>query len=124
MQEDPWPEGANTALVDAFFGRMERAQEEYMRGKRYLFMHVLVVLPEWQGRGVGRRMLEWGVEVADGEGVECWLDASKAGLGLYKRLGWREVGETSIELEEWGGEKGERETVVQMVRKVGGVVDD
>jgi len=93
-----------------------------MRGERYLFMRGLCMLPEWQGNGVGRRLLEWGLEIADWEGVECWIDASAAGLALYRKLGWKEVGEVGevgevvADLGEWGGKEGHVERVVQLVR--------
>jgi len=114
---DPWSEGAKMVLVDAFFGAMHRAQEEHMKGKLYLFMHVLVVLPEWQRKSIGKRMLEWGLNVADQKGLESWIDVSPEGLGLYKKMGWKEVWEAEVDLGEWGGKKGENAKVVSLIRK-------
>ena len=115
--EMPWPRGVNLALVDAFSGEMQRARDEYMQGKSYLFMHELVVLPELQGRGIGTKLLEWGLRIADEKRLECWINASADGLSLYKKLGWKEVGQVSIDLGDWGGVKGKREVFVEMVRK-------
>ena len=91
-----------------------------MDGKPYILLHVLAVAPGWQGKGVGRRLLEWGLEIADREGWECWVDASREGVGLYRKVGWREVGEVRVDLGEWGGEEGVVERAVLMVRKPGG----
>ena len=91
-----------------------------MKGKPYLLVQELAVLPEWQRKGVGRRLLGWGLEKADAEGWECWLDASKKGEGLYRKFGFRDVGCVEVELGEWGGEEGIVERAVEMVRGVGG----
>ncbi len=88
-----------------------------MRGQAYLFMRLLVVLPSHQGRGIGRRMLEWGLEQADQLGVRAWIDASPAGLGLYKKLGWEEVSRLEIDLAEWGGKEGDRDVTVSLIRE-------
>ena len=111
-----WAPNSNTALIDAFLGEMKRRAEAHMRGKKYIFMHVLVVLPEYQAKGIGTKLLQWGLRIADDEKVECWIDASAMGKGLYKKLGWKEVGELSMDLGEWGGRKGFFETAVHLVR--------
>lgn len=113
-----WAEGANLGLIDTFMGEMRRREAKWMEGKRYCLMQSLCVLPKYQGKGLGTRMLQWGLEIADREGVECWIDASPMGLGLYKKLGWKEVGEIKVDLRDWGGKKGHVETVVNLVRSV------
>lgn len=45
------------------------------------------------------------------------MDASPASLGLYKKLGWVEVGRLVVELEEWGGKVGEKEVTVNLIRE-------
>lgn len=90
-----------------------------MRGQAYIFMRLLVVLPSFQNRGIGTRLLRWGLEHADQFDVKAWIDASPAGLGLYQKLGWEEVGRLVVELEEWGGKEGERDVTVSMVREPG-----
>ncbi len=88
-----------------------------MRGQAYLFMRLLVVHPSHQGRGIGRRMLEWGLEQADQLGVRAWIDASPAGLGLYKKLGWEEVSRLEIDLAEWGGKEWDKDVTVSLIRE-------
>lgn len=87
-----------------------------MRDQAYIFMRLLVVLPPYQGKGIGTRLLRWGLEQADHLGVKVWIDASPAGLGLYKKLGWKEVSKLQIELKEWGGREGETDLTVSLVR--------
>ena len=90
------------------------------RGKGYVYMAILAVGPEWQRMGVGRKLLEWGLEKADREGLECWIEASPAGKPLYEKVGWREVGFTDVELKKWGWKGEEVSRTVSMFREVGG----
>jgi len=48
--------------------------------------------------------LEWGLEKADREEVEAWIEASPAGKGLHEKMGWKEVGFVDLEMGMWGGE--------------------
>lgn len=112
-----YPPDGNPALGAHFFGSLLRTQEEHMRGQAYIFMRLLVVLPPYQGKGIGTRLLRWGLEQADQLGVKVWIDASPAGLGLYKKLGWEEVSTLEIQLKEWGGKEGEVDLTVSLVRE-------
>ena len=81
-----------------------------MKGIPYMLMRGMAVLPEWQGKGVGKRLLEWGTGEADKRGLECWVNASEGSVGFFERFGWKRVG--VVEAEE-----GEMERVVQCIRK-------
>ena len=71
--------------------------------------------------GVGRELLEWGLEKADREGLECWFEANPAGKPLYEKVGWREVGVTDVELKRWGWQGKEQSSrTVSMFRGIGG----
>lgn len=112
-----YPSDGNPTLGAHFFGSLLRIQEEHMCGQAYIFMRLLVVLPSYQGKGIGTRLLRWGLEQADQLGVKVWIDASPAGLGLYKKLGWEEVSRLEIPLKEWGGKEGETDLTVCLVRE-------
>ena len=112
-----YPPTGNPELGAHFFGSLLRVQEEHTRGQAYIFMRLLVVLPAYQGKGIGTRLLRWGLEQADQLGVKVWIDASPAGLGLYKKLGWEEVSTLEIGLKEWGGKEGEVDLTVSLVRE-------
>lgn len=40
---------------------------------------------DYQRRGLGSAMLEWGCSKADSEGLETYLDASERGRPVYKK---------------------------------------
>jgi GNAT superfamily N-acetyltransferase len=128
----PWPktgfaEDANTELLGWFFGQLDEKrnafmdQRERVKERGYLYMAILAVDPKFQRMGVGRKLLEWGLEKADKEGLECWIEASPAGKPLYEKVGWGEVGVTDVELKRWGWQGEEKNSkTVSMFRGTGG----
>lgn len=55
------------------------------------FLNSLAVDPTYQRRGIGRQLVEWGLQQARQEQVPVGLESSIKGFGLYKRLGFRTV---------------------------------
>jgi ribosomal protein S18 acetylase RimI-like enzyme len=49
------------------------------------------VHPSEKGRGLGSKLLRWGLERADAEGVEVFLSASPEGRPMYEKYGFRAV---------------------------------
>ena len=47
-------------------------------------------------------MLQWGVEEADRRGVIMCLEATPAGLAIYKRFGFREVDVIKADMKQFG----------------------
>ncbi|MCJ1475950.1 hypothetical protein MMC13_004614 [Lambiella insularis] len=111
------PTGANMPLLEASFGDLTKCREKAMEGKQYGFVLVLVTVPEWHRRGVGRKLLQRYLDLVDEKGWDSWIDASPVGMRLYQKFGWEEMGRTSVDLGDFGGEKGKVETTVGMLRK-------
>ena len=94
-----------------------------MRNKSYAFCYVCAVEPEWQRKGVGRRLLQWGLDEADKRGWQAYIDATPEGVGLYKKLGWKERERLVVDLRDWGwvGKEDDRWSVtVHLVREAKG----
>lgn len=60
----------------------------------------LFVDPKATGGGLGRRLLDHALAVADRPVALEVADNCRAAIGLYQRAGWRETGRTPID---WGG---------------------
>lgn len=51
-------------------------------------LDLLAVHPSFQGRGLASKLLRWGLECADEEGVEVFLTSSPDGRRLYEKYGF------------------------------------
>jgi len=69
------------------------------------FCNIVTVLPEAQGKGVGRALMEEVLGMADREGVECYLESSRRvpNVPIYEKFGFELVKE--MECREGDGEK-------------------
>ncbi|KAJ4256051.1 hypothetical protein NW762_009125 [Fusarium torreyae] len=52
----------------------------------------IAVHPKYQGRGVARKLVQWGMNKAREEGLPIELAATPAGSGLYTKLGFKKIG--------------------------------
>lgn len=88
-----------------------RWEAAHLGGTRaYLVLQALATEPAYQGRGIGSRLVQWGVERAEAQGLACWAHASPAGHSLYARAGFEELGRSDYDLAAWapGGRAGGR----------------
>lgn len=83
---------------------------KYLKGGKVMVLQALATDPPWQRRGVGSKLIQWGIERADVDGLPCWAHASPTSYRLYERAGFQEFGKTDYNLDEWapGGKGGNR----------------
>ncbi|KAK4182647.1 acyl-CoA N-acyltransferase [Podospora australis] len=77
-----------TSFFDATYGK---------RG--HVMLKILLCHPDYQRRGAGRALTEWGIQEARRLGLCTTVFASPMGLRLYKKLGFREMGRFKVQLE-------------------------
>ena len=75
-------------------------------GLNLIELNTLVVHPEYQRRGIGKVLMEYGLKEADRLGIQAVLGASREGLGLYKKYGFTEFEVMEINLWEYEGGEG------------------
>jgi GNAT superfamily N-acetyltransferase len=116
---DPSP-GVHLECYDASLGVLRRWRLNYFRelNQPFVYMAILTVVPEVQRRGVGSALLREGLKEVDRRGLPAFIEASPAGLGLYKKFGWEEMLKTTVNLKDHGGEDVECVTV-GLVRPTG-----
>ncbi|KAI1078644.1 acyl-CoA N-acyltransferase [Whalleya microplaca] len=93
----PWPEGADLAFADTFFGTIDKYHEDTMKGRPHWYLSVLGTRREYQGKGIGKELVRWGTSRADEDGAEAFVAASPAGVHLYKKMGFEALDEIAIE---------------------------
>ncbi|KAJ5209958.1 Acyl-CoA N-acyltransferase [Penicillium cf. griseofulvum] len=91
VEQIGWPPSSDKELCDRFFHGMESRHEKWMGERPHYYLDMLGVNPCYQGKGLGSKLLKWGLKRADDEGVEVFLSASPAGKPLYAKHGFREV---------------------------------
>lgn len=89
--EDRWPdlpEGLDMEVMGAFFGGMAENHHALMEKRPHWFLQLLGTETEYQRMGIGRCFVNWGVEKADDEELESYVDASSLGAPVYKKAGF------------------------------------
>ncbi len=96
-------------------GMMSWALKLMPEGSRCRYIIFLTVDPAYQGRGVGKQLMQWGTDKADSEGTYCWVSSSMGGVGAFEKHGFRQVGKIEANLDEYSeGESGQPRTVPAM----------
>lgn len=92
---------------------MERAKARFLRGRPYWYLDYFAVDPAYQGKGLGRRALRYGIEGFAGDGHPCFLFTAKAkNVAFYRGSGFEVADEAMV-----GGARGYR--IWTMIREGG-----
>lgn len=89
--DQPWPTDGDTVLADEFFGALAQKHEEHMAGQPHWYLELIGVSQQYQGKGAARQLVTWGVDRADRDGVDAYLDASPMAAPIYRRYGFEDI---------------------------------
>jgi predicted N-acetyltransferase YhbS len=98
-----------------FFDAVAAAEKKYFGpewGKKRLQVVSIATNAEYQGRGAGRALMQWGLDHATELNIPIILTASPLGKILYGNLGFQELGKVECEVE---GDNGEKAWTVAMI---------
>ncbi|KAG9242030.1 acetyltransferas-like protein [Calycina marina] len=93
-----WPLGCDVGLANYFFGNLIDRRKQIMGARPYWYLELIATRPDWQGQGAAGKLLRWGLERADREGVEAYIEASLDGKQIYERFGFQEVAKLAVDL--------------------------
>ena len=85
----------DTSHLQAYEDQMSKQNpaEKALKGyEGHLWLNFIGTHPQYQRRGVGRRLISWGVNRANTEGIPIALIASPHGVRLYESVGFQDVG--------------------------------
>ncbi|MCJ1485555.1 hypothetical protein MMC06_005730 [Schaereria dolodes] len=94
-QVPSWPEGVGRDFDD-FHLALARKRKELMGERPYYQLELLATLPEHQGRGAGGKLIRWGLEQADRDGLATYVEAFAAGVPVYEHFGWKNLSKVVI----------------------------
>ncbi|CAM1508042.1 Fc.00g048900.m01.CDS01 [Cosmosporella sp. VM-42] len=97
---DIWPKDGNPALANEFFTAITEAHQKIMGGKDHYYLELIAVRKEWMGKGAASSLMRWGVNLADAEGLPCFLEATPNARPVYEKYGFRVVSEDELESSE------------------------
>ncbi|KAK9239687.1 GNAT family acetyltransferase [Lipomyces kononenkoae] len=98
-EEAVWyPEGVGRQFATLAMHAFEKPRIT-MGQRPHSYPNIIFTLPEHQGKGIGRAMLNWGLSKADKLGLESWLDASVFGFSLYQSVGFLTYGSNNVRVE-------------------------
>ncbi|PMD14902.1 acetyltransferas-like protein [Hyaloscypha hepaticicola] len=116
-----WPEGSDVEIANRFFENLLTGHERIMKGRKHWYLEFLATRPEEQGKGAAGMLLRWGIQKADEEGTEAYLEASPDGKPIYEHYGFEETERLVVSLEGKEGVNQEKEFIeCFMVRPVAG----
>lgn len=72
--------------------RRPRRWNTYTKTPSHPALMTIAVDPKHQGKRIGRRLLDWGIEQATAEGKDIYLLSTAAGRRLYIGAGFQELG--------------------------------
>ena len=71
----------------------EAQKEIWTDPNGYYFCNIVVVDPDGQGKGIGRKLMQVVTDQADEEGRRCYLESSRKepNVKIYEKMGFRVV---------------------------------
>jgi GNAT superfamily N-acetyltransferase len=119
-----FPQTANKPLVDFYLQQCDDKREKQMDKSRDIVLYVLATDPAYQGQGIGRKMLEWGINTAatlsmssQNETRRILLEATPLAYPVYRKFGWKDYSSITIDLKQYGINNAIEHTTVCMIRK-------
>jgi len=91
VPDSVWPADGDPTLAGVFFQELVSMHEGNMEERPHWYLEIISTRREYQGKGAGSLLLDWGVQKADDDAVECYLDSTPEGKGLYLKFGFEEI---------------------------------
>ncbi|KAF2830387.1 hypothetical protein CC86DRAFT_367163 [Ophiobolus disseminans] len=91
--EISWLTGEERKRADSLISPLWDAREQFWLDKRYLYCHVIAVHPDYQRKGVGQLLMDFGIGVAQKAELPIYIESSQEGVRLYEKLGCRRLKE-------------------------------
>ncbi|GJC89475.1 hypothetical protein ColLi_12313 [Colletotrichum liriopes] len=95
---------------------IREAKNEILGRQSYIRLDYLAVHPDNQGKGIGTALVQSGMRQAEEMGLDVFVHAMQAGVGVYKRLGFSIEKEFLQDDTSYGG-KGDVYTALMVYRQ-------
>ncbi|KAL6237493.1 hypothetical protein BDW75DRAFT_78628 [Aspergillus navahoensis] len=72
------------------------SNEKGIKLRKRVELEGICVHPDYQGKGIAKRLLAWGIAEAERLGVDVYLEATEAGRPVYERMGFQTLKEVNL----------------------------
>ncbi|KAL6904186.1 hypothetical protein GGI43DRAFT_381872 [Trichoderma evansii] len=111
------PKDQNTSTFRSdFIRRAEAARSRDLGNRPAVVVYLCGTHPKAQRRGAGSLVMAWVTDLADREGLACWVTSSEMAVSLYKKFGFEVAEEITLPLP-GNNIKGESYTHTCMLRE-------
>ncbi|KAH7083050.1 acyl-CoA N-acyltransferase [Paraphoma chrysanthemicola] len=86
-----WLDGDEKIRAENLITPLWNAREHYWIGERYIYCHVIAVHPAHQRKGVGQKLLNYGIGIAQQARLPVYIESSRDGIRLYEKMGCRRI---------------------------------
>ncbi|KAK7179287.1 hypothetical protein DPSP01_005709 [Paraphaeosphaeria sporulosa] len=89
--------GVDLAEWEGHIGGNDAIRADVMGDEPHWFLAPLMTLPEYQGRGIASRLMNWAIEQADAAGGQAmYLESAPTARKVYLRFGFEPLGEANM----------------------------
>ena len=82
--------GKSLAKMSNAFTPLDKARYKQMKGKSFIYLQVIGVSKDKQGKGHGRLLLQWLIEKSRQAGIPIYLETeTERNVTLYEKLGFK-----------------------------------
>jgi GNAT superfamily N-acetyltransferase len=118
--EISWLSGEERERAEALISPLWDAREQLWLDQKYIYCHVMAVHPDYQRKGIGKLLMEYGISVAQQVELPIYIESSQDGVRLYEKMGCQQIkqptddktkdsgGETELVLFVWLPKEGEK----------------
>lgn len=92
--EISWLQGKEREQAEALISPLWEAREKLWLNERYIYCHVMAVHPDYQRKGVGEKIFQYGMTTSSQTGLPIYIESSKDGVGFYQKMGCKKLKET------------------------------
>lgn len=83
--------------IQPIFEPLEKDRRSHMEGRRYVYLQIIGVAPDHQGRGIGGKILRSLIAQCERSGLSIYLETqTEKNLGMYEKFGFRTVKEMTL----------------------------
>lgn len=91
-----WLYGKERERAKALVGPLWAAREKMWSNERYLYCHVIAVHLDFQRRGIGKLLVDYGKKIAAQAKLPIYVESSRDAIGLYEKSGFRWLKERPV----------------------------